>query len=231
MGIFKPTWKKVIISFVVLAVLTIISYFPILPLRAVYYNMFLAGIIILLIISLISGFYIGETGKWFKGILLAIGLLIILTIASVYIAEKVYNPLFGYSCNKDSDCTKTGCFGTAVNKNYISFYLGMVSCPLTAPTAIICEKNKCKNINFNNIESVDFCDRLKSSEKDICYQRFAFKLNDTSFCDKIESISFGNPCYNRLAKQFKDKTICEKMSRSIDVNECIIEVNKIMNSK
>lgn len=223
--ILKPTWKKVIISFVVLAVLAIISYFPILPLRAVYYNMPLAGIIILLIISLISGFYIGETNKWFKGILLALALLIILTIASVYFVGIVYNPLFGYSCNEDSDCLIVDCT-TPANKQYIEFRFLMFSCPLRlGPSWTICENNECKTIlDYDSVESVDFCDRLNGSPKEACYQHFALKLNDTSLCDKLSKSSF---CYERLAIQLKDKTLCDKILDNTERARCIIGVSKI----
>lgn len=223
MGIFKPTWKKVIISFVILAILTLLSYLPISPLTYIYYSIPFAGIIILLLTSIIPGFYIGETDKLFKGILLALVLLIVATIATVYITEKIYNPILGHSCNTNSDCKRVGCFGTAVSKQYVEWGFFGMTCPLSIPSAIICENNECKNIKYEKIESVNFCEKLDNSDKEICYREFAFQLNDTSLCEKITVSSF---CYEGLAIKLKDKAICEKIQDNTNRARCVINVNK-----
>lgn len=60
-----------------------------------------------------------------------------------------------------------------------------------------------------------------------CYYELGVKLNDKSFCDKIEEESeykfYASDCYAEVALNTKDSSLCKKINNRMNIRRCFIE--------
>ena len=81
-----------------------------------------------------------------------------------------------------------------------------------------------KKIALENNE-VEMCGKFGDPGE--CYYELGVKLNDKSFCDKIEKESeykfYASGCYAKVALSTKDSFLCKKINNRMSIRRCFIE--------
>lgn len=183
------------------------SFFPILiAYKFLSLSTFLLTIlfsIILLSLTYVFGCYINRSKKTIKGLVLYVVAFLLIFTAIFILIEGVYNPLFGRSCNIDTDCHYNWDVGS-FNLRYIRLSNPFLPHPSISHMHAICENNRCTILD-EKTTSEEYCEIRDGLKKGICYLYLARNLDDPNLCDKIEDEEAKMICQNWFKKEKNER--------------------------